>query len=1051
MTEGRAWIPGRPLGQSELVAIDWSVRTSSTLSALGCLFILFRSYFRPKHERDVSTMLVAALAGIELVSSMVKLPALQFVDLVFDSSDHDYKISPNQTRSKETMCQVQGYLLDVLSLHAVLWNGCMAFNLLRWVVYRDAEEKLESRFWIYFFATSFFCVLWGVTGAIPMWRDDDGPRGTLFGFSRYFCWMRFPNSILYRYIPFVALTLVFIVAVVVHVRRVVLNRARRFSMSPASEGLVSSIQRRLCLYVCVFVCLYTPAIIYRILEAAVESSDKDTWHDHGSNKGQGNRSWHRNSTAASGNITFADGSRQGHDHDHDHAHATGLQVFGIIAQVLINLQGFIIAVLSHQKESPPRKNSIAMSSLENTPSVFLEEMHSSRSGLSRTNSGVKESVSIFASTFNMAEGGVPDADALHKWIPAGHDVYVIGVQECLNVLAMRQAIATHLQVIHGKMFVEYGREIGRRETKLGFHGHIAVTVYVAVDEVQEGHFHMHLEAISKVHRGVNLIGLGRASNKGAVGFAFRFLNTTFAVVNCHLASDPSTKKSKLKKRHQDGSNILSGMSLQSIDNEFDCHLMAHHTIFMGDLNYRLSARDASAEKILRIIATAVNSNVEIRSSRQTTQATSEPTKPWLDAMILQPTDHETLCLESDGLYVLTNSPQALPRQPLGPIVATDPVLGSDVMPSPFSTSSTPSAEEMTWMTLLEHDELKRSMADGVVFHEFDEARISFAPTYRRVLGKAMDMTNELTLAQVSQLYTTVLGDGKVRIPSYTDRILFHSLPGLRVRRRLSAAVDRMTCLQYWSTECIGMSDHKPVSSVFRVVVDKPLSPLKAAAAASPHHHVPLCASPRSLRAQLPVNLFTVQFSKLNVQWGPSLETYMSESDEDSINSTHMLVSKDEPFDSIASDVSRATTASASPTKVDLALEVLRVRSVFPLPCEDEFAEERRLVELADHLLFTSNARGKLKPTWKLSVWRVLAQNGLKQTVVLPKDCSRRQLHVALSFVLPSGDSAGQCVISLADASRRPGRKVDFAVALTVGGRRTGELTGKLTFAVDKTP
>ncbi|RHZ27123.1 hypothetical protein DYB31_009834, partial [Aphanomyces astaci] len=130
----------------------------------------------------------------------------------------------------------------------------------------------------------------------------------------------------------------------------------------------------------------------------------------------------------------------------------------------------------------------------NVRSIYLEDGGSTASA-SPTSS---DRTSIFASTFNMAEGAVPPPEQLEQWIPKGHDIYVIGVQECIDLRTMRHVMASHLQRINGKTYIEYGREIGRTETLLGYHGFIAITVYVAADDVHASHFHMHLDAMSKV-------------------------------------------------------------------------------------------------------------------------------------------------------------------------------------------------------------------------------------------------------------------------------------------------------------------------------------------------------------------------------------------------------------------------------------------------------------------------------------------------------------------------------------------------------------------------
>ncbi|ETV81313.1 hypothetical protein, variant [Aphanomyces astaci] len=1048
MSGKRAWQQKFGVGETERLAIDWSVRSTSILSTLGCAYILVRCTFFQSNRRDVSRLLVMTLAAIQLVVSVVKLPALQFASLQkrFKRGDSDGMLRPyflvnatadDSSTSSAVFCQIQAYLLDVFMLQAVLWNACMAYNLLRWVVYRDSEEKLQSRFWVYFFGTSVFCVVWGFTGALPVWSYQNNPQvSSLFGFSRFYCWMKFPDYILYRFVPFVVLTLLFMVAVVIKVRKVVAVRARRLSMTPSvADPVATKIQRTLLYYVVGFLCLYTLPTAYRFLEAAMENKDEATsngWSRGGSGNGSSkspNSEWTRNATA----------------HSQGGEHSTFMQVFAVVSEVLVNLQGFVIAVIFHRCSVSRRCKSQSSSSGEGSSLEPDACMDDARSCASKSEAVYMCGASgrIFASTFNMAEGAVPPPEQLERWIPKGHDIYVIGVQECIDLRTMRHVMASHLQRINGKTYIEYGREIGRTETLLGYHGFIAITVYVAADDVHAGHFHMHLDATSKVNRGKNLIGLGRASNKGAVGFAFRYFNVTFAVLTCHLASD-STGKSKIKKRHHDGASILTNMHLQSIENEFDCHLMAHHTIFMGDLNYRLTALDATPDRILHMITDVINTSrrrheskrvdvcrdMFLASSPSSSQySMSVPGNPELKDYASEVSSGDT------DVYLLTESPSAvlgngfsMERAAAARGVMTPHHLGHPNVESPYSMASSSAFSPVlqSWQSLFLHDELKQSMADGVILSDFEEAKIAFPPTYRRVLDQMLDVRQPTTVAQVAALYTTVLGEGRVRVPSYTDRILFHSLPGLR---------DRFTCVQYTSAEYIGTSDHKPVSCVFDVLVDK------AAAVVSPR------PVPRRLLAggHPPHNVvYGVQLTQLNVRWGPTLEDFETSDESDGGNLSNKCAQ-----DSFSSDLSQATTASGT-IQPGMIFEGLRVRSVFPLPCEDPFAEERKLVEVADNLLFSSGqgTGTTLKPTWKLNAWPALLQHGLRHSAVLPL---RKPLHLAMNFILPSGTTAGQCVVSLTQASHRPSRKLDFVATISVGGRRTGELTGKATLSIDMAP
>ncbi|RHY79042.1 hypothetical protein DYB28_007850 [Aphanomyces astaci] len=494
------------------------------------------------------------------------------------------------------------------------------------------------------------------------------------------------------------------------------------------------------------------------------------------------------------------------------------------------------------------------------------------------------------------------------------------------------------------------------------------------------------------------------------------------------------------------------MHLQSIENEFDCHLMAHHTIFMGDLNYRLTALDATPDRILHMITDVINNNFRTTSYKRG--------QVFSHNQLLTPVRSEgspapiadAFSNDMDDTYMLTQSPSVLEAAAAAASTSSLPSRHHRhhhvAVLSPLSSVSTaPSAVEVSWRSLLEHDELKASMDDGTIFHDFDEASIAFPPTYRRVLGQALDArwtASPLTPARVASVYTTVLGDGRIRVPSYTDRILFHSLPGLR---------DRFACVQYSSAEFIGTSDHKPVSCGFQVYIDKTRQSScthPAAVPSSASHDVAptgFGGGPAPLTTHM-----TVYLSSLTIHLGPALEKFNTSDGEEGDSSDIMCATPAPrlPTGSIASsDVSGASISTASDVAKSVGMSIvdgMQVRSVFPLPCEDEFAEERKLGELADQLVFHANKQRKFKSTTKHSAWASVAVHGLKQSVVLTP---RKLLHVALNFILPSGTTVGQCVISLTEASYRNGRKVDFVAALTVGGRRTGELLGKVSLSVQK--
>ncbi|RHY22990.1 hypothetical protein DYB25_002915 [Aphanomyces astaci] len=415
------------------------------------------------------------------------------------------------------------------------------------------------------------------------------------------------------------------------------------------------------------------------------------------------------------------------------------------------------------------------------------------------------------------------------------------------------------------------------------------------------------------------------------------------------------------------------MHLQSIENEFDCHLMAHHTIFMGDLNYRLTALDATPDRILHMITDVVNNNLSDSTIKR-----GELYRSSVPAAFDIMEEHDRK-REGRPTYVLTHTPKAE--------VAIDDARSSSTTmhPSDAPPLSTTTTTMSSWRCLMAHDELKQSMDNGDIFAAFEEASIAFPPTYRRVLDRALEVRQVATFDQIADLYTTILSDGRVRVPSYTDRILYHSLPMLQ---------DRFICVQYTSAEYIGTSDHKPVSCVFDVWgVDKQPPPVATALAIKQE---PCASIPLPLNTCMAaLKVFTVHLVALDLVWGPPLEKL---SDDD-------WTSDDDGSTSGGRDKALSWTSSAAANLADPRGEGrmirghrrLRVRSLFPLPCEDEFAEERKLAEVADHFQPHVGAKTRRRPTWKVSEWKTVADQGLRQSAVLP---TTRRKHVALSFVLP---------------------------------------------------
>jgi hypothetical protein len=87
-----------------------------------------------------------------------------------------------------------------------------------------------------------------------------------------------------------------------------------------------------------------------------------------------------------------------------------------------------------------------------------------------------------------------------------------------------------------------------------------------------------------------------------------------------------------------------------------------------------------------------------------------------------------------------------------------------------------------WQEIMEHDELSNSISAGTSFSNFTEARIKFAPSYQRHDGPQGTVTNDGDMDDMREAFALQnKKDGKERVPSYTDRILVHSLESMKSR------------------------------------------------------------------------------------------------------------------------------------------------------------------------------------------------------------------------------------------------------------------------------
>lgn len=98
-----------------------------------------------------------------------------------------------------------------------------------------------------------------------------------------------------------------------------------------------------------------------------------------------------------------------------------------------------------------------------------------------------------------------------------------------------------------------------------------------------------------------------------------------------------------------------------------------------------------------------------------------------------------------------------------------------------------------WDELIAHDQLKHQIQEEKAFWRFQEGKIAFPPTYRMVSKQKLEYG--------------IKSETRFQAPSYTDRVLWHSIKGLEVD---------VKCEKYWAAHDFLGSDHRGVCAVFHL-------------------------------------------------------------------------------------------------------------------------------------------------------------------------------------------------------------------------------------------
>ncbi|KAE8911217.1 hypothetical protein PF003_g4531 [Phytophthora fragariae] len=986
--------PGASLSDAQEARLQLTGYLSCALSFVGTLYVLAHFGYGKSRRQDAAAQSQqfrrrGPRARVDFMDKLVLVLAL------FDLVTVAARAVGRGVVHDRALCRAQAAVIQAANLASCSWICCMAYNLYRWIAGGESDATRQRRFPL-FLAVA---VVPGAGFVVFHLMTNK------YGDATFYCWL---DEIRYMFLNFYLFYLLMIVFNFVLLALIHFNMKQRVARHDTVEADTSSmlIRRKLLLYIVVFIVHRTPMMIYRIFEASnLESLNVglamqviQDLNGFSNSIVYGGICRRRTKdvplprdceaeSVSSPTDSIAGGyvvkKRTAGMNDENEAVLCSSARIG----TALTQSGRNVSCESDSGDSNPGRNTHSRKALGINQD---EHSYTYRTWQQRLQKRFSlhhapppppvepKKIAIFASTFNMGEKDVHDQE-LREWIPLGQDVYVIGVQECMDLADLQIKILRHIVSGSTSKYVHYSREIGKRATALGYHGYIALCIFVRATAVASGRFRIpHRQSSNKnaqeVFRGKSLLLFGRASNKGAVGMSFRFDDTSFAFVTCHLASDSSSLKrtkrkkssnavlqgqkgrggngdpsadlsllnhgasvarssggdsggskasvsegatmeahqppSKVERRNQDAMEILQQLYLDEEDYGFGFPQLHHHSFILGDFNYRMTRKGASPAEMLDLLVSAGTEQHQTPEDAYTMCLSS----PYSPAM-LQTSTSEQSPQADEGDFRQCITPKV---QSPTPIVTArgDHGYARGRTGTTTSNSASSSAPFLLRTLIEEHDELYQLCRSQQLFHGFQENEITFYPTFRRIRGK--ELRGPLDADTFQQNYSLVATHGGYRVPSYTDRVFYSSLAGMQ---------DSLRCLSYDSCEAMTSSDHKPVSACFEVALLATTQKTSSAFLSTEDslwNANSTDANPMILRAE---GAFAASRMK-DVPGTCELRLRIE------FRSIHWI----DAVDSALFD--RA--------------EHVQFGFLFPLPCEDVFAPQRKLHEVAEHLTFGAN-------------------------------------------------------------------------------------------------
>lgn len=416
-------------------------------------------------------------------------------------------------------------------------------------------------------------------------------------------------------------------------------------------------------------------------------------------------------------------------------------------------------------------------------------------------SSSQEKLKIFVTTWNMGNAEPQGMEAIfeEKQAIGQYDLIVIGLQESTYSVKAGNGsdsishLGKHIRDILGDQY---------EELEHCFRAQLQLYVFILKSKRHR--------IVGKPEKSIENTGILHVfPNKGGLLVTLTIDGTKLAFVSCHLTAHEGVKH--CEERNASIVEILGGV--RAGDTRIDITEQFHHVFWMGDMNYRTTFEtnkvpSSTKKNILALRAQrgqAVSTHV-ISSNNNNSTAASEDVQLTLASNAEDDDDEEEEEEEDEEEGSGSGGKSG--------------GVGKKEQHQQDRQRVIEWIKHGRFDEIIAHDELNREIAANRVLNDFIALQPKhFPPTFKRQRGIALTpeiLSNKSTGSNTNSQEIQSFYHPK-RIPSYTDRILYKSMP------TFASALEAKF---FDSCEAAISSDHKPVRAGFEVNIYRGISAIR---------------------------------------------------------------------------------------------------------------------------------------------------------------------------------------------------------------------------------